>query len=69
MIDLLNSFTLKFITASNLKRGACVHTNKRLWYNDKVAFTCISGLPLPCVNELRWGRSYVVYQYLFVWGV
>lgn len=51
MIHLFNSFTQKFIITSHLEEEVCVDTNKRRWYNDKVAFICIFRLPVHCGNE------------------
>jgi hypothetical protein len=47
MIHLFNNFIQKFIITSPLEEEVCVGTNKRRWYNDKVAFICIFRLPVP----------------------
>jgi len=56
MIHLFNNFTQKFIITSPLEEEVCVDTNKRRWYNDKVAFICIFRLPVPCVHW-QWGLT------------
>jgi len=50
MVHFFSSFTQKFIITSPLEEEVCVDTNKRRWYNDKVAFICKFRLPVPCVN-------------------